>query len=802
MHEITSFADESIVTEETVQQVVLPSIAPDPYLTNSLVQFLQRPFPVAEYVWDSSKKVGDKLGTLTFPNVIFKIPSILPKLRNYRYFRGGVRIGVRLNGTRFHYGKLLVSYSPCSTQTADFVTQTDNIYSASGFPNVVLTPTENEVHEIVLPYALPFLYIDLADWGNAKYNIGSVIIRVLNPLMLAATTNSVGVTVYASFENVDLAGMSQAVTGVFPDPTYLDADQPNGPRILAQAGPEATKKSAMGVISGPAETVSAISGSLRTIPFLGSYMGILSGISAGIGMIARSLGYCKPVDVSSLAPVIIKNYDLASAHGLETGIKMAMNPKNEVAGGHDLMGSFEGEMSLMNLFQTPSIVQISSWTTSTLAGNKLFEFSVSPFNVHTELANAITTAYPTVLAFSALPFYFWRGSLRFCLQVTCSAFHSGRIRIAWEPDVGTDYVASELGNCINHVLDVQTESQYYFTIPYLVANPWLVNGGLESFPANSADRGFANGKIVVDVINALTHPDDPVPAVYLNLWISAGADFQVAFPTCRYLKFALPPAVLEAQGLTRETMKVMDYDTIIPGTSGSLDVGLTMGETISSIKELLLRPCLRYTFKPVLDSSVVLIPNFPDLPAFTNTDVYSYIDWYRYIYRFARGSVSYKFVVRQKTANKDVHLLLTNHIFAPTDAKTAITSKPVLLNNQGSAYAKYPQTINLDVTIPYYCNLYSVINSTKSIPMSMPGVVLSPTYEDSFPTDLYVDVYVAAGDDYTLGFQIGPPKIMIKNATPPTPASVKMTQPVAVFSDGTGTSIIPAEGVQPITMNF
>lgn len=172
--QITSFSEESLLSNEVAQNVVTPSEMQDPYDTQSLMGFLSRPFPIKETSWTAAAKVGDMIASADFPHDLIKIPSFMAKLRNFAYMRAGVRVGVRLNGTKFHYGKLLIMWAPAGANIGTLFDATDNLYSASSFPHIIVSPTENEVNEIVIPYALPQQFISLFDLNQNISHLGGV----------------------------------------------------------------------------------------------------------------------------------------------------------------------------------------------------------------------------------------------------------------------------------------------------------------------------------------------------------------------------------------------------------------------------------------------------------------------------------------------------------------------------------------------------------------------------------------------------------------------------------------------------
>lgn len=732
-----------MLSTEISQGMIVPRALQDPYDIQSLQGFLSRPFPIAEVTWNSTDAVGSIISSATFPNALIQIPAFLAKLRNFSLLRAGVRIGVRINGTKFHYGKLLVAWEPAPLATGDLYPATRNIYSASSFPHVIISPTENEVNEILLPYVLPLQYISLFDLSSNVYDIGGVFIYVLNALQLAANTNSVGVTIFASFEDISVAGMTSVV---FNPP-------------VAQALTEQCEKSRLGVVSGVAEATRAITGALTSVPLVGGIAGTVSKVAGGVGQIASALGFCKPNSVNALEPRVLRQFVNSWSHGLEPAPILGIKPDNAVAAAYDLIGSFPGEMNFDHVLSTPSLIQIVPWTVSDTTGTNLLTGFVGPNFVHTQTSGTTLTMFPTMTAWATNACMFWRGSMRYCVQITCSAFHSGRIRIAWDPNVGTALSVSERPNCVNHILDVQNETEFFFSVPYLQSSPWKpihADGqsfaqAFQEFIAGNGANNSANGRITIDVINQLTHTQSPVPPININVWVSCGDDFQLAFPTTDYL-FAVVPA----QGLTREFMRNHEYPPIVHAV-GFHDKNLLMGEEIKSVKDIILRPCYTGTSSGT-DSIDIITPNFMDLNDQDTRAANSktFMQWYSFIYRFARGSVTHKAAfgtcpsgIQAYYANK-IESNYDNVAPLPPDAKHTL--------NRGSAAFDPKTNAAIEATVPFYSRFYSSIAHFGGTANNLryPAATLHIDCAES-TTAWKVDRFISAGDDFVYGFLVGPP---------------------------------------------
>jgi hypothetical protein len=131
---------------------------PDVYLEETLKGWLSRVYPLENITWSTSDNIGTQLAWYEFPASLFNLNSLYEKVRNIHYFRANVRVTIRMNGTRMHYGKLLITSSPYPSYDLAHYALTNNIYSATGYPFTIVSPTENEPVEILVPFISPLMY--------------------------------------------------------------------------------------------------------------------------------------------------------------------------------------------------------------------------------------------------------------------------------------------------------------------------------------------------------------------------------------------------------------------------------------------------------------------------------------------------------------------------------------------------------------------------------------------------------------------------------------------------------------------
>lgn len=216
--------------EEVEHQVDFMEVAPVDYdfmpqpagvdinFVESLRSFLSRPYPIFSATWTGDNAREFLIADIDPLESYLNIPVVFGKLQGFEYLRAGLKIEIRINGTRFHYGQLVAGFLPLSNLKIYDSSQR----SAGGltmFPGVVLDPGPSEVGIFELPYVHPHHFMRLTSDSAidiANRSLGTLQIKVLVPLRVVSQTTvpSVTFTVYASLVNPVLNGFTAATTPV------------------------------------------------------------------------------------------------------------------------------------------------------------------------------------------------------------------------------------------------------------------------------------------------------------------------------------------------------------------------------------------------------------------------------------------------------------------------------------------------------------------------------------------------------------------------------------------------------------
>lgn len=148
--------------------------------------------------------------------------------RYFRYWRGSVVVTLKIVKTQFHAGRLQISYAP-ATGAGIPTTLDDEEYVYRDIIDV----RDSDTYSFTLPYmhSAPFLNTGWIAAGAEEVSMGTLSVRVLNPLLASSTVASnVSVLVYLSAgEDFQLAALSSVNKPAFSPEMNTDAPRVIGP---------------------------------------------------------------------------------------------------------------------------------------------------------------------------------------------------------------------------------------------------------------------------------------------------------------------------------------------------------------------------------------------------------------------------------------------------------------------------------------------------------------------------------------------------------------------------------------------
>lgn len=524
-NQTTEFADANAQWTYAVDSECDPTYSSTDNDGVSLQEFFSRPIKIATYSWDVDNLFFQSLRPW---ELFFENPKVLNRLVNYNLLRAKLHVRLMINGNSFYYGRMCASWLPLDTKDQFFNSRPSvpqDMIQESQRPHVYLNPTESKGGDLLLPFIWPSnaLLIPQQQWRE----MGQMEIRSFGTLKHAnGATDPVTVSVFAWAEDVHIS-----------IPT---SNQPGS--LSPQAGPDEYKQD--GVISKPANTLSKLAAGMTNVPQIGPYALATSQIASAVGKIAGMHGFSKPADIrvpDAFTPEIFPNS--VNVEGLDRTTKLTLDPKQELTVDPRTMGlGTTDEMSVKSIACRESFLTTFAWDKATAAESKLFGISVTPvlWDSATDPLSSVTEIHMPACAFAALPFRQWRGTMKFRFQVVCSAYHKGRLRIAYDPSV---QLTNDYNTNYNYIVDISNENDFTVEVGWGSDRSMLNHAAPGDTPPlfgpnhNVSPSYSQNGMLSVYVVNELTVPNSTVNNdISINVFVSAGDDFEVFNPSAQFIE--------------------------------------------------------------------------------------------------------------------------------------------------------------------------------------------------------------------------------------------------------------------------
>jgi len=606
----------------------------------NLQEYLRRPVKISDQAWTVTS--GSLNYTLDPWSLFLEDTNVRNRIEGYRLLQGTMHLRIAINGGPFFYGRAIAAYEPRHNDNDhSFGAANSEFYTAqlSLLPHVYLDPTTSEGGELVPPFFNPDNWIDLI--GDSYRDMGQLRIQSMNDLLHAnASTGTVNISVYAWMENVRLAAPTTATYNTYVAQSgeiiypvagatllgtlavamkYFKSTcsyaQQDGDSDEAVMEPQAGDEYGTGVVSKPASTVAKVAGWLTGVPAIKPYARATEIAASTVGRMAHVFGFSRPTLINNIERVKNKaGGNLANTDQHEAVAKLALDSKQELSVDPRTVGlSNVDEMSFDYIKQKEMYVTTVNWSESDGGGTSLGVFSVGPDYALPTTLSTLTHHQVAPMYGLALPFQNWRGSIKYRFQLAASQLHRGRLRITYDP-----YQAGVSGEnqVYSRIVDLSTNRDFEMVVSWNHARPWLrvqnrlgsaTIGSHPGMTTVSMSPLFHNGQIRIEVVNELTSPDPALSQpVYINCFVSAAEDFELANPTDEVLNLLeFEPQsgeVFEPQSGEEGEEVIDEADDIPESPTGITPIGeqealdaphnhVFFGETFKSVRSMLKRYC-------------------------------------------------------------------------------------------------------------------------------------------------------------------------------------------------------------------
>ncbi|APG76870.1 hypothetical protein 2 [Beihai picorna-like virus 18] len=518
-------------------------------------KFFERPIKIRTITWQRS---ATRLNEIFYPwELYFGNKHVVNRIANYNIASANLHLKFVINGTPFHYGRVMMSYRPLPayddlSRTRSFV-EADMI-GMSQRPHVYLDPATNTGGELVLPFfyfrdAVQVPAEDSEFSGTSPWrDLGLCNVVDLNPLYAVndASPSPVNIEVYAWASDVRMAHP----THVLPwdiQPQMAMEDEYTG----------------KGIVSGPATAVANVAKKLKNTPIIGTYARATEIAARATAGIASIFGYSRPAMLETARYRPDTKGSMAITNMEDDVAKLTVDGKQETTISQEAFGLQGADpLDIAMIAQRESWIVTFQWPTSLTSDDLLFNTVVDPMTCRVAVQSGVsgTTEYHlTPLAFCALPFKYWRGNLKYRFQVVCSKFHKGRLKVVWDPVANAGDTSPSDNVHTVAVVDISECTDFEVTIGMGQSTMFRKMGELDTLTNSvmysnlplfyySDVQGYGNGVLSVYVVNDLVTPDPTITSnVAVNVFVRADENIEFAAPNGKYINKMKYRSVLEVQ---------------------------------------------------------------------------------------------------------------------------------------------------------------------------------------------------------------------------------------------------------------
>lgn len=505
------------------------------------------------YAWKTTDVAGTALKTFELPAWYVNKSTVFKNIfGSYILWKGNPKIRIELNGTRFHQGTLIAYWVPMITANNAVV---DPIKSNKAMwttlQHVFLDASKNSVAEFDIPW---FYYRDYFALTEATFvPLGTVVIAPFNPLLVATGgSSSIYFTVAFASHNNSFHGPNVSV--------------------VSQGGVQSHNTYNM---QGWSKVASA------TLPsnVRGDAFDVRANVSA----------MDKPNDTLSYQPMVRRAFPHQShAVNIDHSQRMCLYPGGVTEHSPVYTGTSEDEMDLLALCKRMTYFDTAKITLTSTAGSTIWNAPITPFSLPN---GAVPTDYKTkflylpLLSYLALPFDFWRGSLRVRFNFVMSAFHTAKMAFCLNYGYRNDQLtSSDKTSQYVYYFEINAEKRCFeFEIPWISPTQWK----------RVCSRKFDDtivlfntlcslGTMSLVVVNQLVAPSNVANEIAVNIFLGGGDDFELNSLT--FANSFYPAVKLPAQEVVL-TMEKSDAPAPSPTATTQTSVSTTTPTTSNKEKK-------------------------------------------------------------------------------------------------------------------------------------------------------------------------------------------------------------------------
>lgn len=604
--QLGSYQDAAPVLDTSLGFSGIPTVlSPAPFEEFTMDHTLEREYALPDIIWSSTGITGNLLNTYEFPGDLLTQTFIADKIKNFYYFKAGVKLSFRVSTNRFTTGSLMVVFVPHGpVSNYDF---SGDIFHKSGYEHILLSANQSGTVTYELPYIHPSRY--LVPGESRDDDLWTVKAYINDPLEnINGEACEVRVEVFAHFQDVRLAVPKSIPQSSVASESLLKSD---------------------GVVTQIDNATKPIVAAVRTAAGYASYTNAFAG---SVMSIARTMqmGLSKPLSLNYAQKVTSDNFsDLNIGTGISTANTMGMTYENRISTA-PLFTKESDEMRFTTLMGTPQMSYKKTLLKADFDSGSAFIVAGTPGN------NLNTNTYVDKIV---QLFKFNSGSMKLKFYIFSNSMVKARA-VIWLVNNSTS-TDVKWQDCYHRVIDIEGDSTVEVTVPYM-------DKRISSY---SNDNPFFVKFKLLSWSQPYTTADVPI---YLNVYKAAASDFRVDVPK---------DVLYTVQSNPRFDFS-RDFEPLHPSFKSYEHSGLLFGEEYKTVKECVSRPLplkilTRSGTNPPSDVNV-----YEDTGNVSNKKFY-HVGLWGLFYRYHRGSMEYRIVT--KTGFGTAILLADNDIIPCTN---------------------------------------------------------------------------------------------------------------------------------------
>ncbi|APG76786.1 hypothetical protein 2 [Beihai picorna-like virus 19] len=521
-----------------------------------LGEYFRRPVRLASYTWALNANLFE---TIRPWQEWRNDTNVRPRLEGFKHFRGKLRVRAVINGNPMFYGKLIMAWEPRAQRSIfPIASSTSNACTVqlTCMPHVILDACTGEGGELQLPFFCPENWLDTTNSISA-FDMGTLHLHSIAPLRTAGATGTqtIEIQLYAWLEDAEVCTPTAtnydqwSYQGSYPEPDAVTVTfwqalarilRRKKRKRLRRLGDEIPQNEfATGMVSKPATAVAKAAKMLAKVPVIEPYALATEIVASGLAGVAHVFGFSRPQVMDNISRY--RQFyagELATTNTHDAFAKLALDAKNQLTIDPRTVGlSPVDEMSIPYIVQKEAYTGKFTWDVADTTDTVLQRINVTPVMFNRDTTTVTPRAALTPLAFASFPFRYWRGSIIFRFQIIASAFHRGRIRIAYEPAGSSSQPG--FNQVYSTIVDIATNRDVELPVEWHAHQPWL--DVHKPNITSTTDTPFGttipmspvtdNGQLTISVVNKLQAPDPTnTQGVTIAMYVRGGDDLEFAVP--------------------------------------------------------------------------------------------------------------------------------------------------------------------------------------------------------------------------------------------------------------------------------